>query len=135
MARTRAVGSKRRKRIVILSSIPLPGLPVDHLVDWQELVTGIPSAIAKKVERLRQAIRDPHGALRTSLRLSVDGLVADAAHVFPGETPAREWRRNLSTARLMEVIGHVERLEEVRLPMVMVPRPGGGRPTPTVYLA
>ena len=91
MARTRAVGAARPKRIVILCSIPLPGLPVDHLVDWQELVTDIPSAIAKKVDKLRQAIRNPDGTLRLSLQLSVGGLVADAPHVFPNESASREW--------------------------------------------
>jgi hypothetical protein len=132
MARTRAVGSERRKRIVILCSIPLPGLPVDRLMDWQEFVTGIPSTLATKVEMLRRAIRKPDGRLRSSLRLSVGGLVADAPEVFAPDWSAREWRRGLSTERLAEVVGHVERLEPVRLPMVVVPRPGGGRGTPTL---
>jgi hypothetical protein len=132
MARTRAVGSERRKRIVILCSIPLPGLPVDHLVDWQEFLTGIPSVLAKKVEMLRRAIRTPDGTLRSSMRLSVGGLVADAPEVFTADWVAREWRRDLPTEKLAEVIGHVERLDRVRLPTVTVPRPGGGRGTPTL---
>lgn len=132
MARIRAVGSERRKRIVILCSIPLPGLPVDHLVDWQEFVTGIPSILATKVEMLRRAIRKPDGGLRSSLRLSVGGLVADAPEVFAADWSAREWRRGLSTEQLAEVVEHVERLDHVRLPLVVIPRAGGGRGTPTL---
>lgn len=133
MARTRAVGAETRKRIVILCSIPLPGLPVSHLVDWQEFVTGVPSCLARKVDLLRRAIRKPNGTLLPSLRLSAGGLVADAPHVFAEDWIAREWRRGLPTAKLAEVIGHVERLDQLCLPMAVVPRPRGGRGTPTLH--
>jgi hypothetical protein len=55
---------------------------------------------------------------------------ADAPDVFPEAWVAREWRRGLPTEKLAEVIGHVERLKGVRLPMASVPRPRGGRQTP-----
>ena len=135
IARTRAVGAEARKRIVILCSIPLPEVPVDELVGWTEFVTGIPAELDRKVAVLRRAIRRPDGVFAETLRLSVQGLVEDAPHVFPTESMAREWRRGVPSGRLSEILGHVERLDGVRIALSTSPRAGGGRGTPTVAIA
>ena len=134
MARTRSVGAATRKRIVILCSIPLVGVPVDDLVKWQEFVTGVPVTLATKVAVLRQAIRRPDGSFVNTLRLSVGGLLEDAPHVFPKEKDARTWREDLPTERLPEVIRHVEVAERVRIALVALPRKAGGRNTPALVL-
>lgn len=80
--RLRLARSTDPKRLVLLSKLPIPGLPVDELVTWGDL---LPS-------RLNQAIAEA-GATRPFLRLSAAGLAEDAPRTFRTVEAARLWLR------------------------------------------
>jgi phage/plasmid primase-like uncharacterized protein len=78
--RLRLATAKHRKRVVLLSQIPIPGLPVDRLVTMQELTPDrIEAAIAEAAQR---------GGV---LRLSAAGLAQDAPETFTTEKAAARW--------------------------------------------
>ena len=82
--RLRLARASYPKRVIIGCNIPIPGLPVDALVSWQEL----------SPNRLDAAITDgllAHGGIR----LSPEGLVEGAPAVFPSVEAARTYlKRN-----------------------------------------
>ena len=78
--RLRLATAKQRKRVVIACKVPIPGLPVDRLVSWQELMpTKAEAAIAEAAQG---------GGV---LRLSAAGLAQDAPETFPSEKAAERW--------------------------------------------
>jgi len=80
IGRIRAVRPGKPKRILILSSLALPSLPVDSLVLWQELVTGLSRIeLSAKSQRLASALYPDGGRWPvTGLRLSASGIREDA---------------------------------------------------------
>lgn len=80
--RLRLVRATEPKRLVLLSKLPIPGLPVDQLIQWDDL---LPS-------RLDRAIAEA-GATRPFLRLSAAGLAEDAPLTFPSVEAAKFWLR------------------------------------------
>jgi len=78
--RLRLANATEQKRVVMVSAVPIPGLPVDRLVTWQELAP----------DRLEAAIAEAaqHGAV---LRLSAAGLAQDAPETFPTAKAAEQW--------------------------------------------
>ncbi|MES2550063.1 MAG: toprim domain-containing protein [Pseudomonadota bacterium] len=78
--RLRLATAPDRKRVVLASKIPVPGLPVDELVTWAELQpTRLQAAVAEAAQR---------GGV---LRMSASGLAADAPQTFPTEKAAARW--------------------------------------------
>lgn len=78
--RLRLVNAEERKRVVLASSVPVPGLPVDQLATWDDL----------KPKRLFAAMSE--AAQRGGvLRLSAAGLSADAPQTFPTPKAAERW--------------------------------------------
>ena len=78
--RLRLANATERKRVVMASAVPIPGLPVDRLVTWQELAPDrLEAAIAEAAQR---------GAV---LRLSAAGLAQDAPETFPTAKAAEQW--------------------------------------------
>lgn len=78
--RLRLTTAKQRKRVVIACKVPIPGLPVDRLVSWQELMPSrAEAAIAEAAQR---------GGV---LRLSAAGLAQDAPETFPSQKAAEQW--------------------------------------------
>lgn len=93
IARLRLVSPDRPKRVVVLSSVPLPVLPVTRLVTWEGLTC----------RRFRDAIVNSHGDLRVDrVRLSAKGLALDLPMTFPSFDAAKAWRRGRSTDDLKE---------------------------------
>lgn len=87
--RLRLVNATDRKRVVLASSVPVPGLPVSRLETWDEL----------KPARLFAAMSE--AAQRGGvLRLSAAGLSADAPETFPTPKAAERW---LSKEGQMEI--------------------------------
>lgn len=78
--RLRLAHAEKPKRVLVLSRVPVPGLPVSQLVPWAELA---PSrwqrALAEAAHR---------GAI---LRTSAAGLAADAPETFPTAKAAEHW--------------------------------------------
>jgi hypothetical protein len=129
IGRIRAVREGRPKRILVLSSLVLPGLPVDRLVLWQELVTGLSAVeLSAKSQRLETALY-PDGRRWSvmGLRLSAAGIQEDAPQVFESAHSGREWRRDLTTESIHEMIRAITRRRGGRPTFVNLARPGGGQ--------
>lgn len=78
--RLRLAHADRPKRVVVLSRVPVPGLPVAELVAWADLA---PSRFARALAE---------AALRSGiLRTSAAGLAADAPETFPTVKAAERW--------------------------------------------
>jgi hypothetical protein len=78
--RLRLATAMQCKRVVIACKVPIPGLPVDRLVSWQELMPSrAEAAIAEAAQR---------GGV---LRLSAAGLAEDAPETFPSQKAAAQW--------------------------------------------
>lgn len=78
--RLRLATAPDRKRVVLASKIPVPGLPVDDLATWVEMKpTRLLAAIAEAAQR---------GGV---LRMSANGLAEDAPETFHSEKAAGRW--------------------------------------------
>jgi hypothetical protein len=134
IGRIRAVNAQVPKRILILCSIPLPRLPIDHLVLWQELVTDLSRAeLSAKSQTLESALY-PYGrsAPIAGLRLSGSGLRADAPEVFKKASSGFNWRTGLSTETTCDMVRAIARRRGGRTVFVTLKRRGGGHVTPAV---
>ncbi len=78
--RLRLVNAETRKRVVLASKVPIPGLPVSRLATWTEMKPT--RFVAAKAETAQ------HGGV---LRLSAAGLAADAPKTFPSAKAAQGW--------------------------------------------
>lgn len=78
--RLRLATAKERKRVVLACSVPIPGLPVDKLVSWDEI----------KPSRF-EAAQAEAAQCGGVLRLSAAGLAADAPKTFPTIDTAKAW--------------------------------------------
>ena len=134
LGRIRAVKPGAPKRILILSSLVLPDFPVDRLVLWQELVTGLSRLeLGAKSQRLEAALYPYGGAWSVSaIRLSAAGIQEDAPEVFDHPHSAKEWRRGLTTGAIQEMIRTIARRRGGRPTFVMLQRARGGKITPAV---
>ncbi len=93
--RLRLVNATERKRVVICSTVPVPGLPVSDLVRWDQLV---PS-------RLEAAIAEANQRSRV-LRLTKTGLAEDAPDTFPTVSAAEEWLRREGKEAIADLNRH-----------------------------
>jgi hypothetical protein len=80
--RLRLARSETRKRVILGCNIPIPGLPVDELVSWQEFR---PTRLAAA---LIDGLTDKGG-----LRLSGPGLVEDAPALFTSLDAVKAYRK------------------------------------------
>jgi len=81
--RLRLAHADKPKRVLVLSRVPVPGLPVSELVAWSDLAP----------DRLRRAMAE--AALSSGiLRTSAAGLAADAPETFPSANAAQMWLRS-----------------------------------------
>ncbi len=81
--RLRLARAAETKRVIVACKVPLPGLHVDELVRWEDIV---PS-------RLEQAIAE--AAQRGGvLRMSAAGLAADAPETFGSVAAAHQWLKS-----------------------------------------
>lgn len=80
--RLRLARAMERKRVVIACKVPIPGLPVDELVRWEDIAPSrLTTAMAEAAER------------GGTLRLSKAGLAADAPQTFKDAQAAHDWLR------------------------------------------
>jgi len=93
--RLRLVNATERKRVVICTTVPVPGLPVSDLLRWDQLV---PS-------RLEAAIAEANQRSGV-LRLSETGLAEDAPDTFPTLRAARDWLQREGKAAISDLSTH-----------------------------
>lgn len=93
IARLRLVAPAAPKHVLILCKLPIAGLPISSLVEWDDLAC----------PRLRRAIHSAPeiepGVRR--LQLSARGLHEDAPDVFETLAAAKVWRRGRTTQSLL----------------------------------
>jgi hypothetical protein len=93
--RLRLVNATERKRVVICTTVPVPGLPVSDLLRWDQLV---PS-------RLEAAIAEANQRSGV-LRLSKTGLCSDAPETFATVSAAEEWLRREGKEAIADLSRH-----------------------------
>ncbi|GHF67514.1 hypothetical protein [Seohaeicola zhoushanensis] len=80
--RLRLARSNTRKRVILGCNMPVPGLPVDALIAWDDLCLDRPAAA------LVDAVLETGG-----IRLSDAGLVKDAPRIFPTLDAVKAFRK------------------------------------------
>jgi hypothetical protein len=128
LERLRLATAPERKRVVLASKIPVPGLPVDQLMAWADLK---PSRLLAAVSEAAQS-----GGV---LRMSASGLAADAPETFPTEKAAQGWLEGAGKGAFntpSPVIGTLISGEGVFNPVRVMVRPKGqrGRATPALIV-
>ena len=118
--RLRLAHAPYRKRVILGSSVPIPDLPVDRLVAWEELC---PS-------RMEAACAEAL-ATKGAIRLSAAGLHADAPGTFPSPEAAKCFLKRNPDARAWRPVEGWPSL--VRADVRMATR--GARAVPALILA
>ena len=93
--RLRLVNATERKRVVICTTVPVPGLPVSDLVRWDQLVPN----------RLEAAIAEANQRSGV-LRLTKTGLAEDAPETFQTVSAAEEWLRREGKEAIADLSRH-----------------------------
>jgi len=90
--RLRLVNATERKRVVICTTVPVPGLPVSELLRWDQLVPSrLEAAIAEANQR------------NNVLRLTASGLAEDAPNEFPTVKAAEHWLTKEGKAEIEKI--------------------------------
>jgi hypothetical protein len=93
--RLRLVNAIERKRVVICTTVPVPGLPVSDLLRWDQLVPSrLEAAVAEASQR------------SGVLRLSASGLCSDAPETFATVQAAEEWLRREGKEAIADLTRH-----------------------------
>ena len=135
IARLRLVGPKQPKRVVVLSSLPLPEFPVDRLVPLKALLGGIEREDdANGYIRLERALRATEGRSVRGARLSADGLTEDLHEEFSGETSGHNFRRGRTTDTLISMAKRIAAENFWPISVLSLRRPRGGKLIPAIVL-
>ena len=131
--RIRPIAPKRPKRMLILSKIPLPGLPVTTLLSFEAACHGLTDEIDPtgflRLEAAFSAVKDK--AVFGS-RLSASGLAEDLPRDFPTRNSGSEFRRSRSTPNLFALIKRIAAKHKWNITLLELRRPQGGTPIPAV---
>ncbi|MGK7653213.1 hypothetical protein ACSQ76_12585 [Roseovarius sp. B08] len=136
IARLRLVAPDRRKRVVILSNVPLPGFPISRIVAFNQLAQGLehepdPAGYLRMEAALRALRRRPV----CGTRLSASGLVADLPRDFETEPGAKRFRRGRSTSHLIALCQRIAAANNWPITAVRLNKPTGGKSVPAILLA
>ncbi|ETX15686.1 hypothetical protein OCH239_13745 [Roseivivax halodurans JCM 10272] len=136
IARLRLVAPKRRKRVVILSNLPLPGFPISRLVAFEQLARGLelepdPAGYV----RMEAALRALGGRSVRGTRLSAGGLAADLPRDFRTDEIAKRFRRGRPTEHLVALCDRVSKRNGWPLTLLALRKQGGGHAIPAVVLS
>lgn len=136
IARLRLVAPMRSKRVVILSSLPLPGFPVTRLVAFNQLARGLehepdPAGFIRMESALRALRRQPV----CGTRLSAGGLASDLPRDFETDDQAKGFRRGRATNHVVALCRRVAKRNGWPLTLLALRKPGGGHSIPAVVLS
>ena len=128
VARLRLIFPNRNKRVVILSNVPLPNLPIDKYVTFKDFARGyIGVRATSSYRKLKTAVNSESGAPKVKgLRTGKKGLFQDAQHFFKNESAAKDVTDELPNG------GVADALREIALEknwnateVILAPRRGG----------
>lgn len=130
IARLRLIDADPPKRVVILSDLPLAGLPVTKRVSLKKLAQEARGMQrSQKYKQLRNAITGGASVDLQGLRLSSLGLFQDAPVVFPSEQKAKSFLRNFARD---DVLLHLKQiasdLNKDITPLTLRRAKSGGKP-------
>ncbi|MEA5160020.1 hypothetical protein U5903_04465 [Cereibacter johrii] len=135
IARLRLLSPNRSKRVVILSSLPLPEFPVTRLAPF--------AAIERDLEqepdwhgfvRMEQALRATVGRPIRGARLSAAGMSADLPLHFETEDAARRFRRGRPTSHLVALCERIAAANGWTMTPLLLRRPAGGKEVAAIIL-
>lgn len=133
VARLRLISPNGNKRVILISNVPLPGLPVDKLVSFEALAHDVPEyQISNSYRRLKGAIFPTEGEPIAGLRVSKSGLPQDAPHTFKTKTSGATFRESLSTEEVFKILRHIVDDRQVAATRVELKRKGGGQSVPAI---
>ncbi|SEM81056.1 DEAD/DEAH box helicase family protein [Palleronia pelagia] len=135
IARLRLVTPSHRKRVVILSSLPLPEFPITRVVPFAALVRGLDEEPDwPGFERMEKAMRATMGRPVRGARLSARGLTEDLPLDFPTEDAAKGFRKGRTSNHMMTLCERISRANGWPMVALSLKRPGGGKSTPAFIL-
>ena len=103
IARLRLLSTDTPKRVLVLSNVPLPGLPVNDWLKFDAVVQDkSDEQVSKKYQKLERAIDGANGPVLRGIRLSPSGLTKDAKDVFPSFESAKEFRKKLPSEVMLQ---------------------------------
>ncbi len=133
IARLRLLSPNREKRVVILSSLPLPDFPVTRLTTLAALERGLEGEPDwQGYVRIEKALRATLGRPVRGTRLSAAGLAADLPRDF--ETGAERFRRGRSTSQMVSLCQRVAAANDWPITPLLLRRPTGGKVVPAIIL-
>lgn len=131
IARLRLMRPDRLKRVIVLSNLPLPELPVDHLSPLAIIAADTPPCpYHRQRARLAGALDATSHPPVLGLRLSATGLAEDLPQAFPTLASAKEFRRGLDTATLQGLVEDLARERGWPCIFVELRSPAGRKPIP-----
>lgn len=135
IARLRLVSPNRAKRVVILSSLPLPDFPVSRLTPFAALERGLEHEPDwRGFERMETALHADMGRPVVGTRLSAAGLAADLPRDFQTKAGAERFRRGRPTPDMLSLCHRVAEANAWPITPLLLRRPGGGKPVPAIVL-
>lgn len=137
IARLRLVSPNQPKRVLILSSLPLPDLVVAKSTTFDALHQGLedePDPVA--YTRLAKALAATPSAPIIGTRISAAGLAEDLPRDFISQSAAKEFRRGRSTESILDMINRIAQAQGWPVAKVDLTRNGkGGRSVPAIVFA
>tara|TARA_R110002049_G_scaffold140930_5_gene302288 strand:+ start:7166 stop:9334 length:2169 start_codon:yes stop_codon:yes gene_type:complete len=133
IARLRLVSPNRRKRVVILSNLPLKDFPVTRLSTFAALERDLEHEPDwRGFLRIEKALCAAKGRPVRGARLSAAGLADDLPCDFKTEAGAKRFRRGRTTAQLMSLCQRVAAANNWPITLLSLRNPGGGKAVPAV---
>ena len=133
LARLRLTAPDRPKRVVIVGSLPLPGLPVSRLTTLSALGEGLeeePDILGYR--RLATLLGEGATPRLRGLRLSPAGLQADAPGSFSTLAAAKRFRRGRDAPAIRALLTRLAHRRGWPVSFFLLEAVGGGRPVPAV---
>ncbi|MBW6419636.1 hypothetical protein [Celeribacter sp. PS-C1] len=136
VARLRLMSPNAPKRVIILSNVPLPGLPIDTRVRFDALAADKSNVqISAKYNRLKTAISGPEAKRLEGLRLSAKGLHKDAPQIFASVAAGKNFLAEMDAGEALTLMKSISAdLGLPATPMQLSPL-RGGRPLQAVVFS
>lgn len=137
IARLRLVFPNRAKRVVILSNVPLPNLPVDTYVELEAFAEGRHGhRRTSNYRKLESAVTSNDGAPSVKgLRTGKTGLFQDARHFFTKPSATKEITDELSNGGVTEALAQIASDRNWNATEVTLAPRRGGKPFSAVVFS
>ena len=134
--RIRYLSPKRRKRIILLSDLPLRDLKPNALTTLEDLAGRVHDPEDPRgFDILSQALGSAPNPRVPGFRLSKQGLHEDLPAAFPTVCSATEFRRGRTTGQLTRLIQRLAQMRGWPATLIELRRPGGGHACPAFVFA